>query len=87
MYYIVTCNLVDNNLSVPNNVLHSFTLPDVAFGGQISGINEPIFSKIKTGKYRHLTVQILDQEYNPLQILDPNMLLVLSIKEGKKEEE
>lgn len=78
--YLVTCNLVDNQLSIPNNVLYSFTLSNqTAFGGSISPQNELIYCKVKPGVYRHITLEILDQKYEPLQILDTNMLIQLSI--------
>lgn len=83
--YIITCNLVDNHLSIPNNVLYSFTLPDTEFGSSLSPVNEALYSKIKPGKYHQLNIQILDQNYNPLHILDPNMLVLLTIKMGKNE--
>lgn len=81
--YIVTCNLVENRYGIPNNILYSFTLNNVQFGSSLNGIiQEALYSKIKPGIYKSLTLQILDQDYNPLQILDPNMLLLLTIKEA-----
>lgn len=78
--YIMTCSLVDNDLGSPNNVLYSFTIPpNVGFGDLITTASDLIWSKIKPGRYRHITIQIYDQDFNPLEIIDGNMLLVLSI--------
>ena len=78
--YIVTCNLVNNDLSIPNDVLYSFTIPNnVGFGDLISNNSDVIFSKIKEGTYTQLVLDIFDQDFNRLQISDPNMLVVLSV--------
>ena len=79
--YIMTCSLVDNEFIIPNNTLFSFTIPpNVGFGDIISATTDPIWSKVKPGRYRHITIQIYDQEFNPLPIKDPNMLIVLSVQ-------
>lgn len=78
--YIITCNLVDNEMSIPNNVLYSFTIPNnTGFGDLINPNNDVIFAKIKPGQYREINLCIFDQDFNPLQILDSNMLIVLSV--------
>lgn len=78
--YIITCNLVDNEMGIPNNILYSFTVPNnTGFGDLISPHNDLVYSKIKPGIYRHIELQIYDQEFRPLIIQDPNMLINLSI--------
>ena len=78
--YIITCTLVDNDFGKPNNVLYSFTIPpNVGFGDLITTASDLIWSKIKPGRYRQFTIQIYDQDFNPLEILDGNILMVLSI--------
>lgn len=78
--YIVTCSLVDNELSVPNDVLYSFTIPNnVGIGDLISNSADVVWSKIKEGTYTNLVVDIYDQEFNRFEILDNNILMVLSI--------
>lgn len=78
--YILTCSMIENNLSNPNDTLTSFSIPNnVGFGDLISLNSDVIYSKIKPGLYKDVNIKIYDQNYNPLQILDPNMLIVLSI--------
>jgi hypothetical protein len=72
--------MIENNLSNPNDTLTSFSIPNnVGFGDLISLNSDVIYSKIKPGIYKDVNIKIYDQNYNPLQILDPNMLIVLSI--------
>lgn len=78
--YILTCNLVSNEMSIPDNVFFSFTIPtNVGFGDVISPNLDLVHSKIKPGVYNHIEVRIYDQNFVPLQIRDPEMLLNLAI--------
>lgn len=78
--YIITCNIVENNLSVPNNVLTSFATPNgVGIGDLISLNSDIVYSKIKEGIYREIIIKIYDQDFNLLRIKDNNMLFVLSV--------
>lgn len=78
--YILTCNLVSNEMSIPDNVFYSFTIPNnVGFGDIISPNLDLVHSKIKNGVYNHIEVRIYDQNFVPLQIRDPDMLLNLAI--------
>jgi len=79
--FIITCSLVSNNLSNPNNVLASFSVPGGAvIGSQISPVTDIVWSQIAPGQYSELRLQILDQDYKPLVILDDSMLFVVSIR-------
>jgi len=83
--FIITCNLVKNKLATPNNVLSSFSGGDVDFGELITHSSDGnMMSSISPGSYTEITLNILDQDYKPLNILDGNMLIVLSIKNNKK---
>lgn len=78
--YLLTCNLVSNEMSIPDNVFYSFTIPNnVGFGDIISPHTDLVHSKIKTGVYNHIELRIYDQNFIPLQIRDPDMLLNLAI--------
>ena len=78
--YILTCNLVSNEMSIPDNVFFSFTIPNnVGFGDIISPNLDLVHSKIKPGVYNHIEVHFYDQNFFPLQIKDPDMLLNLAI--------
>ena len=78
--FIVTCNLVKNLMGRPDNIMYSFTVPNATgFGDLISPVNEIVYSKIKPGTYSEVTIEIYDQNYLPLEIVDNNMLITLSI--------
>jgi hypothetical protein len=77
--YIVTCSLINNDMSVPNNVLHAFTIPlGVEFGQLINSNTDLVYSSVKDGSYSEFTIEIYDQDFNRLAIRDPNMLIMLS---------
>jgi len=81
---ILSCNLVDNNISVPSNILDSFNINSV-FGGNITySANFEKLVSLVTGKYQIMTLTLLDQNGNPIQANDPNVLITLIIKTGKK---
>lgn len=78
--FIITCNMVSNELSNPNNILYSFTIPnDVGFEMMINPSSDVIYSKIKEGRYDKIELKIYDQNFIPLDIIDEDMLIVLSI--------
>jgi hypothetical protein len=77
--FIITCSLIDNDMGNPNDILYSFTLNSADFGDMISSNTDVLYNKIKPGTYTDLKLNILDQDYIPLHILDPNILIVLSI--------
>jgi len=76
---IITCNLVENTLGKPKNILHSFSMQNTQFGNSNQGVHEIVYSKIKTGIYKTLQLNFYDQDFQQLQILDPNMVITLSI--------
>ena len=79
--FFVTCSLVSNALSIPNNIIDSFCIPNnTQFGDMMSPLGDQVvYSKIKPGTYHSCTIEIFDQDFNKLQILDNNILLILSI--------
>ena len=80
--YIITCSLVDNDMSIPNNVLYSFTLDSsTKFGQTISPGSDIIWAKIREGTYSSIFIEIYDQDFKRLMIVDPNLLITLSINQ------
>jgi hypothetical protein len=83
--FIITCNLINNDFSIPNNVLYSFTIPNgVRFGDLITSNTDVIYSRVKEGSYKEIILSIKDQDFNDLQIIDPNMLIVLSVLKAEE---
>ncbi len=78
---IVTCSLVNQRYSYPDNLIYNFTY-NVAFGEMIS-ISPPNQSwcDMKSGIHNSLEVAFYDQNYNPLKILDKSVTVTLVIHE------
>lgn len=78
---IIRCNIAQNQNSLPNDVIYSFTSGDASFGGLINEKpNNPYFTSTVDGSFNSIELFINDQNFNPVQIIDPNMLITLVIK-------
>lgn len=79
---IMTCSLVNNSLSVPNNVLYSFTPGGTSFGSLIeSKPNSFAWVDISPGNYPSFDIQFLNQAYSSLVIKDSNIVVTLVVRE------
>jgi hypothetical protein len=77
---IVSCNLLNNKYSVPNTLLYSFAPLLGDFGSPIvEAPNQLQFCDIQDGSYTFIEVDFKDQNLNRIQILDPNLVIVLVI--------
>lgn len=78
---LVCSNLVGSKYSFPENILYSFTHA-TSFGGMIDiKANQYSWAPVKAGQYSSFTVSFYDQNFGRMQILDPQMVLSLVIKE------
>ena len=78
---IFRCSLVDNNVTMPSDVLDGCSI-DVPFGTNI--IYAPSFEKwvrMKSGTYSSLTFTISDQNFNQIYSVDPNVAITLMIRQ------
>lgn len=72
---------INNPYSQPSSILYAIT-PTVAIGEQV--IESPpnfMWNKMIDGTYNQIRVQLLGIDKNPLPIGDPNMTIVLTIKD------
>lgn len=78
--YILTCNLINNPFSIPNNVF--FTLPITSSLGSliISNSSEIVYSDIAPNTYGQIVIQLYDQLFNKLTINDFSLTITLSIR-------
>jgi len=80
--YVLTCNLINNNYSVPNNLLYSFA-PQGSFGEQFTiQPNFPAYINVNPGQYQFITLKLLDQNLLPVVIQDPNFVIQLIITDN-----
>jgi hypothetical protein len=82
--YTVKCNLVNNLYSIPNNLIYSFP-PANAFGSQfIVAPNQYSFIDVSQGYYNVFRVEFTDQNNRGVVILDPNITVLIIIKEKEE---
>lgn len=76
---VVTCSLLNNKYSIPNNLLYSFA-PNTTYGSQIN-ITPPskTFVDMQGGKVSEFSITFLDQTFKKLNILDNNIVILLTI--------
>jgi len=76
---IIRCNLVENTIYVLTDILDA--LPFIySFGSNTTYYgDEKNLIKLRKGRYNNITIQICDQNGNPLILLDNNVLLSFRI--------
>jgi len=80
--YLAISNIA-NKYAIPNSIIYSLS-PSVAFGEQINEFPPQFaWNKLLSGTYNELRIQILGIDFQPLTILDPNMTIVLVIRDTK----
>jgi hypothetical protein len=79
---LIVCDQVQNQFS-NLGVLYAIS-PSVSIGSLIfDKPSYPIYSTLKSGFYNRLTFRILSSKtYKPMEILDPEMNFIFSIKES-----
>ena len=83
---IITCSLVNNvGISNPTNIINAMPVSNVAIGNQITLPNSyPIYQPVAANQYREVVISFLDQLAVPVYIMDPDVLIILSIRDGKE---
>ena len=81
---IVRCSLVDNAVTMPTDILDSFTI-NSTFGSNINYIpNYEKWVKIRAGSYNNLTITFTDQNFNPIVANDYNVTITILIRQNAK---
>jgi hypothetical protein len=83
---VLRCNLVENNSSMPTDILDSFPITST-FGSNI--VYQPQVGKyvsLKAGTYSNMTLVLQDQNFNTIQANDPNLIITLSLLLGEPDE-
>jgi len=82
---ILTCNLINDELSNPVNVFYSMPL-NSEFGSLMTSSNaQRSDSMIYEGTYKNIVIEVLDQKYSRVKMNDMEILFKLVIKRNKKE--
>jgi hypothetical protein len=78
---IITCNLIDNAVGFPSNILDTMPISNTQFGSNLN-YSPPALKWIKLvpGTYQKLEIQFVDQNLNAMNIIDNNVCISLLIK-------
>ena len=75
---------VSNEYSSPSNIIYS-VVPDVGFGELIqSKANQYVWSSLLKGTQNSLTLRFISNTFSNVNILDPNMTIMLLVRKAKK---
>lgn len=76
----ISCNLIQNRVTNPSNILDGFGSTGVSYGSNIV-YNPPFKSEVAVvpGTYSSISFSILDQNFNQITSLDPTVSLVFLI--------
>lgn len=76
---------IDNKYAAPSSIIYSI-VPNVGLGSLI--IEKPpnlVWNKLTKGFYNTLRVQILGSDFAPIKLNDPNMTIIMVIKDRTEE--
>lgn len=82
---VLRCNIVNNRLSNPNDIMDSFNITNTSFGSNIT--YNPFFQQwtsLKTGSFNAFVFIVNDQNLNVVESRDPNVLISLVIRLPKQ---
>lgn len=78
---LVRCNLARNTNALPDDVIFNLSQGFTSFGGLINEKpNEIYFSSMSNGIFPSIEITLCDQNFNPVEIIDKNILITLIIK-------
>ena len=78
---IVRCSLINNKVAMPTDILDSFPI-NSTFGSNINYIpSYEKWVKVHHGSYSNLIITFVDQDFNNIKILDPNVIITLLIRQ------
>jgi len=72
----ISSNISDNYISVPSNIIDAIPIYNTQFGANINyeaKIDKRV--SLKAGTFNNISINLLDDNYNLLPILDPNIIL------------
>lgn len=84
--YLIRCNIVNNKVSQPPDILTSFSTQGTKIG-QLISVSPPEYQwvSVADGAYNNITLTITDQDFNYLRFEDPSILITLLLRERKRE--
>jgi hypothetical protein len=84
---MMTCSFASQGgFSNPDNIIYSFTSSGVKFGGLVE--KQPVlenYVNIRDGTYSNFTIELLNQNFQRINIKDSDMLIILNFRLVKPE--
>lgn len=82
---VVHCSLVNNPVVSPSDILDAFQISNTTFGSNINYTpSVEKFVKLTKGSYSSMIITLTDQNNNPINFIDNNILITLLFKLKKK---
>ena len=81
---IIHCSLINNPVVSPSDIIDAFQIVDTKFGSNIN--YQPSVEKyvrLTKGSYNSMIITLTDQNNNPINLLDNNILITLLFKVKK----
>ena len=81
---IIHCSIVNNPVVSPSDIIDAFQITNVNFGSNIN--YQPSvekYVKLTRGSYSSMIIYLTDQNNNPINLLDPNILITILFKTKK----
>jgi len=79
--YIIGCNLVNNNLTIPGDLLTQLNLSGSLFGGIIKYSDTPNFITCQNVSTQYIEIYLMDEYLRPLELIDPQLSLIITWKQ------
>ena len=81
----LSMNCIQNIYSIPSSIIYAIT-PTTATGTQIADRpNQYSWNRLLSGTYNQLRIQLLGTDLGAINILDPNMTIILLIQDNRVE--
>lgn len=82
---ILRCNIIDNAVTFPSDILEAIPISNVSFGSNINYQSSyEKWVKLNEGIYSNFTLSLTDQNFNPILARDSNSLFTLLIRRQTK---
>ena len=82
---IIHCSLVNNQVVSPSDILDAFQISNATFGQNINYTpNIEKYVKLTKGTFNSMILYFTDQNNNPINLIDPNILITLLFRTKKK---
>ena len=83
---IIRCDILQNEYSAPNDVLFTFNTMNYSYGQNIFIQNQSLsLMKCQSGLKTGFVLSFLDQDFNPLKLIDSNLCIQLIISDDNND--